>query len=176
MLKIGKQLFYLADEGQSHGKGANAVVSQVHHYLNTYGLGEQHAHFQRDNFCGQNKNNIVIWYLLWRVLVGLHRIITLSFMLIRHTKFTPDWHFGILKLKWRNFNAEMLSDVAASVGLSSSTSHNIRQLDVVRREFLYNWYMGGNSVHDFYNLMSKKDNDTLLKLCLYVYHLLNKIG
>ncbi|KAH3873039.1 hypothetical protein DPMN_036264 [Dreissena polymorpha] len=33
----------------------------------------------------------------------------------------------------------MLSDVAASVGLSSSTSHNIRQLDVVRREFLYNW-------------------------------------
>ncbi|KAH3709533.1 hypothetical protein DPMN_068996 [Dreissena polymorpha] len=41
------------------------------------------------------KNSIVIWYLLWRVLEGLHRIITLSFMLIRDTKFTPDWHFGI---------------------------------------------------------------------------------
>ncbi|KAH3705704.1 hypothetical protein DPMN_080782 [Dreissena polymorpha] len=121
----GKQVFYLADEGQSHGKGANAVVSQVHHHLNTYGLGEQHAHFQCDNCCGQNKNNIVIWYLLWRVLVGLHKIITLSFMLIRHTKFTPDWHFGIWKSKWRNFNAEMLSDVAASVGLSSRTGHNI---------------------------------------------------
>ncbi|KAH3868635.1 hypothetical protein DPMN_031786 [Dreissena polymorpha] len=42
----GKHVFYLADEGQSHGKGANAVVSQVHHYLNTNSLGEQHAHFQ----------------------------------------------------------------------------------------------------------------------------------
>ncbi|XP_052254611.1 uncharacterized protein LOC127860544 isoform X2 [Dreissena polymorpha] len=62
MLKIGEQVFFLADDGQSHGKGANAVVSQVHHYLNTYGLGEQHAHFQCDNCCGQNKNNIVIWF------------------------------------------------------------------------------------------------------------------
>ncbi|KAH3806326.1 hypothetical protein DPMN_134645 [Dreissena polymorpha] len=72
--------------------------------LGSYGLGEQHSHFQCDNCCGQNKNNIVIWYLLWRVLVGLHRIITLSFMLIRHTKFTPDWHFGIWKSKWREFS------------------------------------------------------------------------
>ncbi|KAH3723955.1 hypothetical protein DPMN_049753 [Dreissena polymorpha] len=49
-------------------------------------------------------------------------------MLIRHTKFTPDWHFGIWKSKKRNFNAEILSGVAASVGLSSRTGHNIPQL------------------------------------------------
>ncbi|XP_052279595.1 uncharacterized protein LOC127877603 isoform X2 [Dreissena polymorpha] len=42
---------------------------KVHHYLNTNSLGKQHAHVQCDNCCGQNKNNIVIWYLLWRVLV-----------------------------------------------------------------------------------------------------------
>ncbi|KAH3718435.1 hypothetical protein DPMN_061239 [Dreissena polymorpha] len=53
-------MFYLADEGQSHDKGENAVVSQVHHYLNTYNLGEQHAHFQCDNCCGQIKDNMVI--------------------------------------------------------------------------------------------------------------------
>ena len=47
------------------------------------------------------------------------------------------------------------------------------KFDVVRREFLYNWYTGGNTVHNFYNLMSTTDNDTLLKLCKYVYHLMN---
>ncbi|KAH3702697.1 hypothetical protein DPMN_077724 [Dreissena polymorpha] len=60
------------------GKGANAVVSQVHHYLKTYGLGEQHAHFQCDNCCGKNKNNIVIWYLLWRVLVGNNKPLAIA--------------------------------------------------------------------------------------------------
>ena len=74
-------MFYLADEGQSHGKGANAVVRQVHHYLNTYGLGEQHAHFQCDNCCGQNKNNMVIWYQLWRVLVGNNKPLVIVFLI-----------------------------------------------------------------------------------------------
>ncbi|KAH3749692.1 hypothetical protein DPMN_184198 [Dreissena polymorpha] len=67
-------------------------------------------------------NYIVIWYLLWRVLVGLHRNITLSFMLVGHTKFTPDWHFGILKSKWR-------------------TGHNIPQLvgDTSNPVVFYDW-------------------------------------
>jgi len=62
----------LANEGESPGKGGNAVVSQVHHYLQNYGLGEQHAYFQCDNCCGQNKNHAVVWYILWRVLAGIY--------------------------------------------------------------------------------------------------------
>ena len=46
---------------------------------------------------GQNKNNAMVGYLLWRVLAGLHNTITLSFMISGHTKFSPDWCFGLLK-------------------------------------------------------------------------------
>ncbi|KAH3796341.1 hypothetical protein DPMN_149909, partial [Dreissena polymorpha] len=58
-----------------------------------------------------------------------------------HTKFTPDWHFDIWKSKWRNFNAETLRDVAASVGLSSRTGHNIPQLvgDTSNRVVFHDW-------------------------------------
>jgi hypothetical protein len=66
----GKQVFYLANEGESPGKGANTVISFVHHYLHHYGLGEEEAVFHFDNCAGQNKNNCVLWYGLWRVIVG----------------------------------------------------------------------------------------------------------
>jgi hypothetical protein len=66
----GKQTFYLADEGQSPGKGANTVVSYVHHFLQHYGLGEETASFHFDNCAGQNKNNIVLQYAMWRVILG----------------------------------------------------------------------------------------------------------
>ena len=63
-------MFYLADEGVAPGKGANTVISYVHHYLGKYGLGEITAQFHFDNSCGQNKNNAVLWYALWRVMTG----------------------------------------------------------------------------------------------------------
>jgi len=65
-----KQVFYLADEGLSPGKGANTVISYVHHYLDHYGLGETEAEFHFDNCSGQNKNNMVLWYALWRIMTG----------------------------------------------------------------------------------------------------------
>ena len=36
-------------------------------------------------------------YFSWQVLVGLHQSITISFMLVGHVKFSPDWSFGLLK-------------------------------------------------------------------------------
>lgn len=36
-------------------------------------------------------------YLAWRVLVGLNRTITISFLIVGHTKFSPDWCFGLIK-------------------------------------------------------------------------------
>ena len=77
------------------GKGANAVVSMLHHFFEVHGLGED-VHLHADNCGGQNKN-IMVGYLLWRVLTGLHENITLSFMVAGHTKFSPDWCFGLLK-------------------------------------------------------------------------------
>ena len=38
-----------------------------------------------------------MFYLMWRVLAGLHKEITISFLLVGHTKFSPDWCFGLFK-------------------------------------------------------------------------------
>ena len=35
-------------------------------------------------------------YLAWRVFAGLHKSITISFLIVGHTKFAPDWAFGLL--------------------------------------------------------------------------------
>jgi hypothetical protein len=49
-------------------------------------------------------------------------------MVVGHTKFDPDWHFGVWKLKWRNSTAQTLGEVAATVNNSSRRGHNIAQL------------------------------------------------
>ena len=73
------------------GKSANSVVSMLHHFFEVHGLGEKDLHLHTDNCGGQNKNNIIVGYLLWRMLTGLHDNITLSFMIAGHTKLLPDW-------------------------------------------------------------------------------------
>lgn len=76
-------------------KGANAIVSYLHYYLENHGCGEKHVYFHADNCVAQNKNNIVIGYFIWRIINGLHESITLSFLPVGHTKFSCDWAFGI---------------------------------------------------------------------------------
>ena len=66
----GKQTFYLIDEAQSPGKGANSVISIAHHFYQWYGYGETDGKIHFDNCQGQNKNNMVLWYGLWRVITG----------------------------------------------------------------------------------------------------------
>jgi len=66
-----KQVFYLVDEAELPGKGANTVTSMAHHYFLHHGLGETDAVINFDNCSGQNKNNVVLWYGLWRVLTGI---------------------------------------------------------------------------------------------------------
>ncbi len=48
------------------------------------------VYLHADNCVGQNKNNYVLSYLLWS---GRHTQITLSFLVVGHTKFAPDWSF-----------------------------------------------------------------------------------
>ena len=59
-------------------------------------------HLQADNCAGQNKNNIVVHYLCWRVSTGKHESVSLSFMLAGHTKFAPDRYFGLIKRKYKH--------------------------------------------------------------------------
>ena len=51
---------YLVDEAFDTGKGANAVISMIHHYLENHGLNTTIVHLNADNCSGQNKNNAVI--------------------------------------------------------------------------------------------------------------------
>ena len=85
---IPRQVNFVVDEASDTGKGANTVVSMLDFFFSHYGLGETTASLHADNCCGQNKNNTMVQYLMWRVLTGLHQTIKLHFMITGHTKFS----------------------------------------------------------------------------------------
>ena len=51
---------YLVDEAVDSGKGANTVVSLLHHFFDHHSLGEVDVELHADNCVGQNKNNTVL--------------------------------------------------------------------------------------------------------------------
>ena len=119
---ISSQINYLIDEAASTGKGANSIISYLHHYLAHYGMGEKEMHLHADNCAGQNKNSFMMWYLAWRVLCGLHTTISIHFMLAGHTKFAPDWCFGLIKRKLRRTRVSCLTDIVDVVNTSSTAN------------------------------------------------------
>ncbi len=57
---IPRQVNYLIDEASDTGKGANTVISLVHHFLGHHALGEVELLLHADNCSGQNKNNMFV--------------------------------------------------------------------------------------------------------------------
>lgn len=57
---IPRQVNYLIDEAFNTGKGANTVISLLHHFLGHHSLGELQLSLHADNCSGQNKNNMVL--------------------------------------------------------------------------------------------------------------------
>lgn len=113
---------FVIPESCSVAKGANAIVSYLHHYLEHHGLGEKNLYLHADNCVAQNKNNIVTCYLAWRIINKLHTNITLSFLPVGHTKFACDWAFGLLKKKVRVGKASCLADVVEIISNSTPVS------------------------------------------------------
>ena len=57
-----------------------------------------------------------------------HHSVEFSLMEAGHTKFHPDWHFGLWKVRWRHSTVETLEEMAHSVVASSKNKHNLPQL------------------------------------------------
>ena len=120
---IPRQVTFVIDEASDTGKGANTVVSLLDFFFSHHGLGEAIASLHADNCSGQNKNNTMVQYLMWRVLTGLHH---LHFMITGHIKFSPDACFGLIKRKFRKTDVSSLDDLAHVV--EESAACNICQL------------------------------------------------
>ena len=122
------QINYLVDEHFVIDKGSNLVINLLHHFFEQYSLKERSVNLHCDNCTGQNKNNYMLWYMLWRVCNGLHHSITLNFLLTGHTKFAPDWCFGLLKKQYRVTDVSSLEELCDVVRASSVTKLNVPQL------------------------------------------------
>jgi len=124
---IPRQVNYLIDEADFPGKGADTVISLLDHFFDNYGLGEEHVLLTADNCVGQNKNNAVIQYLMYRVITGKHKSITLSFMLVGHTKFSPDGYFGLIKKRYRRSKVYTYDHLVDVINSSTTGGFNTCQ-------------------------------------------------
>uniref|UniRef100_A0A1X7VAP6 DUF7869 domain-containing protein n=1 Tax=Amphimedon queenslandica TaxID=400682 RepID=A0A1X7VAP6_AMPQE len=71
---------------------------------------------------GKGANPVISMYLLWRVMTGLSASISISFLPVGHTKFSPDWCFGLLKQKFRKAEVDLLDDFIQVVEQSSAVN------------------------------------------------------
>lgn len=106
-----KQVNYLIPESVSSTKGSNLITSLFHHYLEQNSKGEDVMYIHADNCVGQNKNNILLGYLAWRISNNKNKMIVLSFMPVGHTKFSCDWAFGLFKKKFRTMYISSIQEL-----------------------------------------------------------------
>ncbi|KAG8313801.1 hypothetical protein J6590_107187, partial [Homalodisca vitripennis] len=85
--------------------------------------GEDVMYIHADNCVGQNKHNILLGYLAWRVANDKNKKIVLSFMPVGHTKFSCDWAFGLLKRKFRITYISSIQELVDCVEQSTPRSH-----------------------------------------------------
>ena len=112
------QVNYLIDEAVNTRKGANNIISMLHHFLEAHNLAEANLHIHCDNCSGQNKNRFSIW-----VMVGLNKKITVYFLIVGHTKFSPDWCFGLFKQAFCQTKIGCLDDIVKVVESSAMVNH-----------------------------------------------------
>ena len=58
----------------------------------------------------------------------MHDSILYSFLIAGHTKFSPDWCFGLIKQSFRRRNVSSLFDLMEAVDQSTVTAVNISKL------------------------------------------------
>jgi len=61
---LRKQGTYIIDEACTTGKGADTVISYLHHFGEVHGEGETELLLHADNCCGQNETNALMQYTM----------------------------------------------------------------------------------------------------------------
>uniref|UniRef100_X2A512 DUF7869 domain-containing protein n=1 Tax=Capitella teleta TaxID=283909 RepID=X2A512_CAPTE len=90
------QVNFLIDEAYYTKNGSNAVISCLHRFFESYGLGETRVDLYCNN--GSNKkNNYLLWYLAYNVAKKLHVSIELHFLANERIKPNLDEHFADIK-------------------------------------------------------------------------------
>ena len=150
------QVNYLIDEADGIGKGADAVLSLLHHYLDSEHFPEgkncKEYHVQADNCVGQNKNNANVHYWLWRTMLGLCDSVELNFMIAGHTKFAPDRFFGLIKRRYNKSVVDTLQDLVDIVNTSTTGGYNVAQLtsDPVSGDQYVTWYAWSTFLQQYF--------------------------
>ncbi|ELU10231.1 hypothetical protein CAPTEDRAFT_193471, partial [Capitella teleta] len=119
------QVNFLIDEAYQTTNGSNAVISCLHRFFESYGLGETHV----DLYCNNgpnNKNNCLLWYLAYNVAKKLHVSIELHFLPKEHSKPILDEYFADIKQATKKTKGS-IADLNSSIGESedSNQSHII---------------------------------------------------
>ncbi len=85
---------------------------------------EQHLKVTCDNCTAQNKNNLSLFFWSWLTMIGMYKIIEVSFMILGHTKFLPNGYFGNIKaLFWKTW-INIVDDVEQVIKKSTKNSSN----------------------------------------------------
>ncbi len=162
---------YLIDEGYFIEKNANTVISLLDHFFTNYGLGEKWVHLTADNCTGQNKNNALLQYLIYRVLTGLHEKIELSFLIVGHTKFSPDGYFGLIKRHYRNSQVYTYEQLTGIVESSSTNGHNFcvshskNTVPVIYRDWtswLSQYFIALKGISNYHHFRIERNNQLIL--------------
>lgn len=74
-------------------------------------------------------------------MVGLHKEIKLSFLLVGHTKFAPDWCFGLFKQLFKKTSVGSIDDIAEVAKQSATVNYAqlIGEHDGTINVPMYNW-------------------------------------
>jgi len=48
--------------------------------------------------------------------------------------------------------------------------------DIVRQSYLFNWYVHGTDLHEFYAVLPSQNPETFKYVSIYIYHLMNAVN
>lgn len=106
--------------------GPDSVISMLDWALENHNSGEMSCTIHADSCCGQNKNQCVIGYFMWRVMTKQHNRIELKMQIPGHARCLIDGGFALLKKLYRRCDSDSIGQLEDVVNRSSTTNTAVR--------------------------------------------------